>query len=743
MFTRQTAHTPRRALLTKPFWLAFFALNFLLLLPPCAQGQRRANEKQLRKREVVDVRIEGNQHIPTNELSFWVTTRPSWWFDRSLNFLVSSLGRPRQYVDDAMIASDTESLSEYYRANGYLEVRITARFDENPGDAAEWIRIRDLNRFRTPSEQIGYPDVRTTVVFVIEEGPVYTVAGFAFEGLETLPLDLLTRVTDDLGIKRGSEYSADAVIREDERVRSILGENGYPYFRRDSIVVESIAGTKTVAITVYFQTGRRYRMGELKIIYDTLGATGRVKESTIRRQIPYEKGSWIKLSTLTKGERNLYTLGTFDVAFIYPDTSVVAAVPDSLRDSLELPIIVELRMQVTVDIAPGLFVASGKSNNLTAGGSIAFNHRNLFGGGEKFSVQGSIQPFPSSQMRGDAGLSLDLPYFGLIRAPLGLGGNFAYIEVHDRFLERSYSGRIASRISFANTNITVRPGVTLEYLQRRIFDPAFIASLQLPNNEQFNLILSTTASYDVTNDFFNPSTGINISYGFEWGTPALQQIFGKDLPSAHYFKHSLQIRKFFDLDGEGKSVLAVRGLGGKVYLQEPTNSARDIPLIRRFFIGGPSSLRGWSNLTLIMANSPWETNPDLGGYTTIEGSIEWRYAPFRYEESFSTFQRLLSDIRTAVFFDAGNLWYKGTPIMMKNFALDGGFGVRYNTLFGAIRVDMGFKLYDPAPCLWNGDKDPPASPINIPGVWIWQRGGYISNHFWDIAELHVTLGLPF
>jgi len=60
-----------------------------------------------------------------------------------------------------------------------------------------------------------------------------------------------------------------------------------------------------------------------------------------------------------------------------------------------------------------------------------------------------------------------------------------------------------------------------------------------------------------------------------------------------------------------------------------------------------------------------------------------------------------------------------------------------------LRGDIGFKLYDPAPCLVEDDNAPLGSPVDIKGVWYWDRKAPYSNHFRDKAEIHVTLGLPF
>src|SRR5205085_6736891 len=79
-----------------------------------------------------------------------------------------------------------------------------------------------------------------------------------------------------------------------------------------------------------------------------------------------------------------------------------------------------------------------------------------------------------------------------------------------------------------------------------------------------------------------------------------------------------------------------------------------------------------------------------------------RYAPFQYPGGeWTSWQKLSGAIRLVLFYDVGNVWDNifwtdPTSRGFNTFAQSIGLGLRYNTFFGALRADLGFKLYDPS-----------------------------------------------
>ena len=79
---------------------------------------------------------------------------------------------------------------------------------------------------------------------------------------------------------------------------------------------------------------------------------------------------------------------------------------------------------------------------------------------------------------------------------------------------------------------------------------------------------------------------------------------------------------------------------------------------------------------------------EYGGNFLFEGNLEHRTKPFRNAKS------IFRDLGFVTFFDYGNLWEDASKFQLNQIALAIGGGIRYYTIVGPVRFDIGFKLYD-------------------------------------------------
>jgi outer membrane protein insertion porin family len=138
--------------------------------------------------------------------------------------------------------------------------------------------------------------------------------------------------------------------------------------------------------------------------------------------------------------------------------------------------------------------------------------------------------------------------------------------------------------------------------------------------------------------------------------------------------------------GGQPSIWAFRLYGGfaELYGQSPA----PVPITRRFFGGGSGSVRGWRARDLAAS-----TLPEEGGNAVFEGTIENRWNLLRNAGrlGFIEFNRF-----SLVFFlDFGNVWTRLNEMRVSEFALASGVGLRYATVAGPVRIDLGFRVYDP------------------------------------------------
>ena len=127
---------------------------------------------------------------------------------------------------------------------------------------------------------------------------------------------------------------------------------------------------------------------------------------------------------------------------------------------------------------------------------------------------------------------------------------------------------------------------------------------------------------------------------------------------------------------------------------------KSAPFSEHFYIGGANDLRGFSMRSL----GPGSVHVDdsqMGymfhnGDLKLVGNVEYRH-------------HLFGSLYTALFLDAGNVWYMdkdykelfegnmneyGNP-QAWDCAIDAGIGIRYDLSFFVLRLDWGFVLHAP------------------------------------------------
>jgi outer membrane translocation and assembly module TamA len=105
----------------------------------------------------------------------------------------------------------------------------------------------------------------------------------------------------------------------------------------------------------------------------------------------------------------------------------------------------------------------------------------------------------------------------------------------------------------------------------------------------------------------------------------------------------------------------------------------DIPASERFFAGGESSIRGF---ILDTVGTPETFSPSgfpKGGNAVLLLNGELRVHMF-------------GDFGSILFLDGGNVFARVTDFNPGDLRGAVGFGIRYKSPFGPVRVDLGFKL---------------------------------------------------
>jgi outer membrane protein assembly factor BamA len=138
----------------------------------------------------------------------------------------------------------------------------------------------------------------------------------------------------------------------------------------------------------------------------------------------------------------------------------------------------------------------------------------------------------------------------------------------------------------------------------------------------------------------------------------------------------------------------------------PYGNSRALPFEKKFFSGGPNSIRAWSTRDL-----------GPGSYVEPESSSDIDYAnkiaDIKLEANLEYRFKVIWKLEGAFFIDAGNTWAireeddrEGALFewnrFYKEIAIGTGLGARFDFSFFLLRFDFGLKIRDPA--LPEGDR---------------------------------------
>ncbi|MDG1213950.1 MAG: hypothetical protein P8N20_07490, partial [Flavobacteriaceae bacterium] len=161
-----------------------------------------------------------------------------------------------------------------------------------------------------------------------------------------------------------------------------------------------------------------------------------------------------------------------------------------------------------------------------------------------------------------------------------------------------------------------------------------------------------------------------------------------NIPLAQYFKADLEYKKFWSL-GSGNSVFGFRSFIGAIV----TYDNSDIPFTKSYFAGGSNDIRAWQTYEL--------------GPGTRNSGLEFNIGNFKFLTSAEYRFDVVSKLKGALFIDVGNIWdISGSSFVeddakftdlssLKNIAVGSGFGARLDFSVLIIRLDVGFKTYEP------------------------------------------------
>jgi outer membrane protein assembly factor BamA len=558
-----------------------------------------------------------------------------------------SVSKSKYYYPDA-VAGDVISLRNYYFDNGYFEANVDKTLDFNMEDST------------------------VSINFIITANHHYRIGAITRAGLDKV-LDSLRKVIDTMKtIQINHFYKKTEMIDYSNGVLDFLQNSGYmsANIKTDSGFILLKQDTLVFLTLNYVNADTLFRFGKTEIVVDS--NIYNVSTDFLRKGLAYSEGEVYSKRKRLDTDKNITQMPIIKNARIR--TSSITGTSVNLM--------IECRLSRKHELTP--FVEATNINNyFYAGGGLQYTNKYFWGNGRIFTSE--IHSLIHSM---DVNLlefvnQVTQPYFINNKSSLNDKFSLGYYDLvgyHDYYL-----GNITS-LRYYIADYTFYNKATIDLNEELLKIKYNFGDFQTIN--LYNSFLSVTLIHDNTNNAVAPSRGYYHSITAGEGGILPQLIlnsFSNIFSYSKFFKFSTSNRYYINLSNtEGENIIASKfivadniayGSGAKVVPIQP---------IYRYFSGGSNSLRGW------YANSNgFVDERRFGGNFWLEGSMEFRKRLFPGSSSFT------KNISSVIFTDFGNVWETHRDFRVDQIAIALGFGARYKIFFGPVRVDVGFKIYDP------------------------------------------------
>ena len=694
--------------------------------------------------------------------------------DKSNSLLIESIrdvGEPAVIVDSALTEQTRLQLNKFLFSKGYFNKRVT-----------------DTIVYTKKSK-------RATVKYILYPKEAYTINKISYLMEDEKLGALILKDSINTQLKVNMQYDTDKLQIERQRITDFALNNGYFYFENAyvnfdvdsnynnhsvSVVINLKKFAKSYSSTndslvyvnhpkmkvenVYIITDAVYSNVKEVKFKDTLKTkkSGTVfllntplayRQPIIINNTDIYRGQWFRKDTSEQTYKQLLGLG------IFKNVTIKFLKNEDFSNRLDCYIMCNplLKQSLTAETE-----GTNTSGNLGIDGSIVYQNKNFFRGGELIELKLQAAISAQKQLSNDTnqnyvGDVTDIKQLQRTFNTLQFGPEFTfsvpraffpfsllpfkkdmlprtYIKTSLNYQARPEFNRVITNIdygfSFKSNNGRLKHDfIPFEtYLVRANLLDTYKNYLENLNDafllNSFQDHITTLSKFSLTyTSKENSNTSRKTVHYMRWTIASsgslLRQYFkviGKkadslgryllfDIPFAQFIKTDIDYRIYIPIRTKSRIVYRLAGGIGKTL-----KNLSGLPYEQSYFSGGPNSVRAWRARTLgpggyDPTNS--STRFDKIGDILLEGNFEYRF-------------HILKSFNGAFFVDAGNIWRlkkdetkpNGEFILSKfadQIAIGSGLGVRWDLNFFVLRLDLAAPIKDPKYAIgdrWTFDKKP-------------------------------------
>jgi outer membrane protein insertion porin family len=588
-----------------------------------------------RRHRLVGISFTGNKYFSSDLLA------------SRLSIQTRSFASPGRF-SQRMVQDDAASIAGLYVANGFRDAKATSEEVDNYGGKEGDLFVR----------------------FHITEGSQTRVAELKFEGNQSLSEDTLRGV---VGSAAGQPYSEVGVASDRDNILALYYNEGFPNARFEYQV--SDPGTPD-RVRLDYRITEGIRVEVERVL---LAGNEHTRQGILNRQVQVKPGGPLRESDVIETQQRLYNLGIFNRVAVAPQN------PQGSDPEKSVIVMTEEGKRYTIGYGGGFEVQrlAGSGSNPTSGsfsasprGIFEISKANVGGRAQTLSFKIRASTF---QYRGLVGYTIP-DFFAHQKISLELIGFADKSRDINTFTSTRYEGSLQ-----VSQRLTPTSSLLYRYFYRHVLvgslmiNPSLIPLLSLPTRVSG---FGVTFLRDRRDNAADPTRGSFDTVDVSLASRSIGS-------SASFVRVFMQDSTFYHLTRSFSFARSVR-----FGVEQPIagTSASQIALAEHLFGGGGTSLRGFG-LNQAGPRDPTTGFP-LGGLALLIFNQELRF-PMRLPY-------LGNRLGGALFYDAGNVfsdihhidlrYTPPSPTNLDYFSHTVGFGFRYATPIGPVRLDLGYQL---------------------------------------------------
>ncbi|MBF0622047.1 MAG: outer membrane protein assembly factor BamA [Magnetococcales bacterium] len=520
---------------------------------------------------------------------------------------------------------DQSQIRNNYLDNGYVRVKVLTSVAELTPDRESFI-----------------------ITHTVNEGERYRIGSVEIQtDFDELPESELRK---EIEVTSGEWYDRRTIRNSIQNLRAKVGDYGYAQLRiQPNSQIDD--DKKVVNLTFQIAKGRRVYVDRIEI-----SGNSRTRDEVIRREIRLMEGDRFSVSKLRRSKTNLERLSFFEKVEILTPPS-----PEG-EDR------VNLHVNVSEQPTGSFTIGAGFSTTEKMIGTASVSQNNFLGRGQRLSLSMAL-----SARTTHFDISFTEPFF--MGRRIGVGFDLFNKEIDESStssFEQSIYGT-ALRVSFPLSDY-LKDTISYRFTNVDITDvgtnPSLVIQEQAARSPYNQSMISNTIRWSNLDDPFLPTKG---------RIHRLTTDFSGIGGDVHFLRLLTEHSFYHTLIGKDDLVGHIRGRFGVV-----EGLSEDVPIFERFHLGGPRSLRGFSNGGV----GPRTLEGDAFGGTHLE--------QINAELIFPFFGLGEKGVRGLAFLDMGMLGdfdTIGSGVRQEDsLRMSTGFGVHWNSPFGPLRFTLGFPL---------------------------------------------------